>query len=108
MRIERVVEIEHPVGHMREAGGIFRVMQRSNWKVFYENLHDTMHARVTHDSSYAAARDEAMEIGERPLDHEESLKPTWRHAVVSGVDASLVPIKYFHVELVGTKVVTAA
>lgn len=57
-----------PVGEVEVAGGIFRVMQRSNWKVFYENLHDTMHARVTHESSYAAARDEAKEIGEMPLE----------------------------------------
>ena len=48
-----------PVGEVEVAGGVFRVMQRSNWKVFYENLHDTMHARVTHESSFAAARDEA-------------------------------------------------
>ncbi|KAG1531272.1 hypothetical protein G6F50_016791 [Rhizopus delemar] len=27
-----------------------------------------MHARVTHESSYAAARDEAKEIGEMPLE----------------------------------------
>ena len=45
-----------PVGEVEVAGGVFRVMQRSNWKVFYENLHDTMHARVTHESSFAAAR----------------------------------------------------
>ena len=57
-----------PVGEVEVAGGIFRVMQRSNWKVFYENLHDTMHARVTHESSFAAARDEAKEIGEMPFE----------------------------------------
>ena len=57
-----------PVGEVEVAGGVFRVMQRSNWKVFYENLHDTMHARVTHESSFAAARDEAKEIGEMPFE----------------------------------------
>ncbi|WP_459616837.1 aromatic ring-hydroxylating dioxygenase subunit alpha [Bordetella sp. 2513F-2] len=57
-----------PVGEVEVAGGIFRVVQRSNWKVFYENLHDTMHARVTHESSFAAARDEAQEIGEMPFE----------------------------------------
>jgi phenylpropionate dioxygenase-like ring-hydroxylating dioxygenase large terminal subunit len=47
-----------PVGEVEVAGGVFRVWQNSNWKVFYENLHDTMHAMVTHESSVVAARDE--------------------------------------------------
>jgi phenylpropionate dioxygenase-like ring-hydroxylating dioxygenase large terminal subunit len=57
-----------PVGEVEVAGGVFRVMQQSNWKVFYENLHDTMHARVTHESSFVAAREEAKEIGEMPFE----------------------------------------
>lgn len=57
-----------PVGEVEVAGGIFRVQQRSNWKVFYENLHDTMHARVTHESSVDAARGEAEAIGEMPFE----------------------------------------
>lgn len=44
-----------PEGRVEVAGGVFRVLQHSNWKVFYENLHDTMHARVTHESSANAA-----------------------------------------------------
>ncbi|SFB01475.1 Phenylpropionate dioxygenase, large terminal subunit [Pseudomonas sp. NFIX10] len=57
-----------PVGELEVAGGIFRVQQRSNWKVFYENLHDTMHARVTHESSVDAAREQAEAIGEMPFE----------------------------------------
>lgn len=57
-----------PVGEVEVAGGVFRVLQPSNWKVFYENLHDTMHARVTHESSFEAAREEAKEIGEMPFE----------------------------------------
>ncbi|WP_223461964.1 aromatic ring-hydroxylating dioxygenase subunit alpha [Pseudomonas sp. GL-RE-19] len=57
-----------PVGEVEVVGGIFRVQQRSNWKVFYENLHDTMHARVTHESSVDAARGEAEAIGEMPFE----------------------------------------
>ncbi|WP_431025437.1 aromatic ring-hydroxylating dioxygenase subunit alpha [Halomonas sp. H5] len=57
-----------PLGEVEVAGGVFRVMQRSNWKVFYENLHDTMHARVTHESSFEAARSEAKAIGEMPFE----------------------------------------
>uniref|UniRef100_UPI003F4982BD aromatic ring-hydroxylating dioxygenase subunit alpha n=1 Tax=Cupriavidus yeoncheonensis TaxID=1462994 RepID=UPI003F4982BD len=57
-----------PVGEVEVAGGVFRVLQHSNWKVFYENLHDTMHARVTHESSVVAAREEAEAMGEMPFE----------------------------------------
>ena len=57
-----------PVGEVEVAGGVFRVLQRSNWKVFYENLHDTMHARVTHESSFTAARQKAAELGTMPFE----------------------------------------
>ena len=57
-----------PQGEVEVAGGVFRVLQRSNWKVFYENLHDTMHARVTHESSFTAARAKAAELGSMPFE----------------------------------------
>ena len=57
-----------PVGEVEVAGGVFRVWQDSNWKVFYENLHDTMHAQVTHESSVVAAREQAEAMGEMPLE----------------------------------------
>jgi phenylpropionate dioxygenase-like ring-hydroxylating dioxygenase large terminal subunit len=57
-----------PVGEVEVAGGVFKVWQPSNWKVFYENLHDTMHARVTHESSFTAARDQAQSMGHMPLE----------------------------------------
>lgn len=57
-----------PSGRVEVAGGVFRVLQTSNWKVFYENLHDTMHARVTHESSVDAARGEAEAIGGTPFE----------------------------------------
>ncbi|MFP6560293.1 aromatic ring-hydroxylating dioxygenase subunit alpha [Paraburkholderia sp. B3] len=57
-----------PVGEVEVAGGVFRVLQRSNWKIFYENLHDTMHARVTHESSVVSARSQAQELGAKPFE----------------------------------------
>lgn len=57
-----------PEGEVEVAGGVFKVMQPSNWKVFYENLHDTMHANVTHESSYKSAREQAESIGHMPLE----------------------------------------
>ncbi len=50
-----------PNGTVSVAGGIFRVMQRSNWKVFFENLNDTGHPIATHESSYRAARQYSKE-----------------------------------------------
>jgi 2-chlorobenzoate 1,2-dioxygenase len=57
-----------PEGEVEVVGGVFHIMQQSNWKVFYENLHDTMHAPITHESSFMAARDEAEAIGEKPFE----------------------------------------
>lgn len=57
-----------PEGEVEVVGGVFQVMQQSNWKVFYENLHDTMHAPITHESSFMAAREEAKELGEMPFE----------------------------------------
>ncbi|HUY18857.1 MAG TPA: aromatic ring-hydroxylating dioxygenase subunit alpha [Candidatus Binataceae bacterium] len=47
-----------PGGRVEVAGRPFRVMQRNNWKVFFENLNDAMHALVVHESSVDAARTE--------------------------------------------------
>ncbi|VWB14835.1 ribosomal subunit interface protein [Burkholderia aenigmatica] len=57
-----------PVGEVEVTGGVFRVLQRSNWKVFYENLHDTMHAPVTHESSVVSAREQAAQMGAMPFE----------------------------------------
>jgi phenylpropionate dioxygenase-like ring-hydroxylating dioxygenase large terminal subunit len=45
-----------PGGEVEVAGGVMRVMQHSNWKIFFENLNDTGHPQATHESSFAAAR----------------------------------------------------
>lgn len=59
-----------PAGEIEVAGGVMRVMQRSNWKIFFENLNDTGHAQATHESSYAAARQTVKEKldGEMPFE----------------------------------------
>ncbi|WP_175873239.1 aromatic ring-hydroxylating dioxygenase subunit alpha [Burkholderia sp. BCC0397] len=57
-----------PIGEVEVTGGVFRVLQRSNWKVFYENLHDTMHAPVTHESSVVSARAQAAAMGAMPFE----------------------------------------
>jgi phenylpropionate dioxygenase-like ring-hydroxylating dioxygenase large terminal subunit len=45
-----------PAGEIELAGGTFRAIQRSNWKIYLENLHDGLHAHPTHRSSIRAAR----------------------------------------------------
>lgn len=47
-----------PGGEVEVAGGVQRVVQRNNWKIFFENLHDTIHAVATHESSWRAAKEE--------------------------------------------------
>ena len=59
-----------PNGTVSVAGGVFRVVQRSNWKIFFENLNDTGHPIATHESSFRAARQYADEElgGELPFE----------------------------------------
>jgi phenylpropionate dioxygenase-like ring-hydroxylating dioxygenase large terminal subunit len=46
-----------PLGRLEVAGSALRYMHDSNWKMFVENLNDTMHPMVAHESSAGAARD---------------------------------------------------
>ena len=46
-----------PVGRLEVAGPPLRFMHNSNWKMFVENLNDTMHPMVAHESSAGTARD---------------------------------------------------
>jgi phenylpropionate dioxygenase-like ring-hydroxylating dioxygenase large terminal subunit len=45
-----------PLGELEVVGGCFRVVFRANWKIFLENLNDTMHPMVVHESSVDAGR----------------------------------------------------
>jgi phenylpropionate dioxygenase-like ring-hydroxylating dioxygenase large terminal subunit len=58
-----------PTGRIEIAGGMQRVLQENNWKLFLENMNDTAHAPPTHESSYAAARQTARNRfeGEKPF-----------------------------------------
>jgi benzoate/toluate 1,2-dioxygenase subunit alpha len=46
-----------PVGCLEVAGAPLRYMHNSNWKMFVENLNDTMHPMVAHESSAGTARE---------------------------------------------------
>lgn len=45
-----------PRGRMRVAGGVLRYLHDCNWKMFVENLNDTMHPMAAHASSAGTAR----------------------------------------------------
>jgi phenylpropionate dioxygenase-like ring-hydroxylating dioxygenase large terminal subunit len=42
---------------MEIAGGVLRYMHDSNWKMFVENLNDTMHPMAAHESSAGTAKE---------------------------------------------------
>ena len=44
-----------PEGELEIAGGCLRYLHNCNWKMFVENLNDTMHPRVAHESSAGTA-----------------------------------------------------
>lgn len=45
-----------PEGALEIAGGCLRFMHQCNWKMFIENLNDTMHPMVAHESSAGTAK----------------------------------------------------
>jgi phenylpropionate dioxygenase-like ring-hydroxylating dioxygenase large terminal subunit len=46
-----------PAGRLEVVGGTLRYLHACNWKLFIENLNDTMHPMVAHESSAGTARD---------------------------------------------------
>jgi benzoate/toluate 1,2-dioxygenase subunit alpha len=51
-----------PEGRLEITGGVLRYMHDCNWKMFVENLNDTMHPMVAHESSAGTARDLWREV----------------------------------------------
>jgi len=45
-----------PDGRLEIAGGVLRYMHDCNWKMFIENLNDTMHPMVAHESAAGTAK----------------------------------------------------
>jgi phenylpropionate dioxygenase-like ring-hydroxylating dioxygenase large terminal subunit len=50
-----------PGGELEVAGGCFETLQRNNWKIYLENLHDGAHPMIVHQSSIMAARNAAAQ-----------------------------------------------
>ena len=45
-----------PEGRLEIAGGCLRFLHQCNWKMFVENLNDTMHPMIVHESSAGTAK----------------------------------------------------
>jgi len=45
-----------PEGRLEVAGGVLRYLHDCNWKMFVENLNDTMHPMVAHESAAGTAK----------------------------------------------------
>ncbi|MFO0985841.1 MAG: Rieske 2Fe-2S domain-containing protein [Alphaproteobacteria bacterium] len=45
-----------PDGELEIAGGCFETLQRNNWKIYLENLHDGAHAMIVHQSSFGPGK----------------------------------------------------
>ena len=54
-----------PEGEVEVVPNCFRVIQRSNWKIFLENQLDALHPSVTHQSTGRAAHEVEKEIEKR-------------------------------------------
>jgi benzoate/toluate 1,2-dioxygenase subunit alpha len=53
--IDNMVE-RSPLGRLEVAGGVLRYLHDCNWKMFVENLNDTMHPMVAHESAAGTAK----------------------------------------------------
>jgi len=52
--IDNLVE-RSPTGRLQVAGGVLRSVVRCNWKMYLENINDTVHPMSTHESATSAA-----------------------------------------------------
>jgi nitrite reductase/ring-hydroxylating ferredoxin subunit len=46
-----------PVGRLKIAGGVIRTVVRANWKIYLENINDSVHPVTTHASANLSARE---------------------------------------------------
>jgi phenylpropionate dioxygenase-like ring-hydroxylating dioxygenase large terminal subunit len=52
-----------PVGRLEVAGGVLRYLHRCNWKMLVENLTDTTHPMIAHESSAGTAKALGAKLG---------------------------------------------
>ncbi|MBB1649272.1 Rieske 2Fe-2S domain-containing protein [Delftia sp. UME58] len=83
-----------PTGKLTVAGGIVRSTIRCNWKMYLENINDTIHPVSTHESAGKAAKiiwSHQPEGQEMPLSMEQMLPFASGYDFFSRMDAELYP-----------------
>jgi phenylpropionate dioxygenase-like ring-hydroxylating dioxygenase large terminal subunit len=56
LKVNDLLVDRSPTGKLRVAGGILRTSVRCNWKMYLENINDTVHPLSTHESATSAAK----------------------------------------------------
>lgn len=72
-----------PTGRLQVAGGVIRNTMRCNWKMYLENINDTVHPVSTHES---AGRSAKAEWAEQPADTPKPLAVEQLLPFASGYD----------------------
>jgi phenylpropionate dioxygenase-like ring-hydroxylating dioxygenase large terminal subunit len=87
-----------PEGEVEVAGGVLRYEHDCNWKLFLENLNDTMHPMVTHQSVVQAAEDYIATLPEDAADKrtEAEIIPPFGASYEKFEDSGITGFEYGH------------
>jgi len=87
-----------PEGEVEAAGGVLRYEHDCNWKLFLENLNDTMHPMVTHQSVVQAAEDYIKTLPPEAVKQrsEAEIIPPFGASYETFEDTGITGFKYGH------------
>ena len=86
-----------PEGEVEAAGGVLRYEHDCNWKMFLENLNDTMHPMIVHRSVVDAAEDYIKTLPEdSPRRDEAEIIPPFGASYEQFEDMGITGFKYGH------------
>lgn len=94
LRIIDLLVDRSPIGRLQVAGGCLRTVVRCNWKMYVENINDTVHPLSTHESATAAARTvwgDKPEDVPKPMAMEQILPFGAGHAFFDGMGGRIHP-----------------
>ena len=86
-----------PEGEVEAAGGVLRYEHECNWKLFLENLNDTMHPMITHKSVVDSALDYISTLpDDSPLRDEAEIIPPFGASYEAFEATGITGFKYGH------------
>ena len=91
--IDNMVE-RSPVGRLEVAGGVLRNTMACNWKLYLENINDSVHPVSTHESAVRAAQSQWTETdpnATKPLAIEQILPFGQPYAFFEGMGGRVLP-----------------